>query len=173
MTSPISLHAAPAAGVDQPYEMLAACHERVERMLRLLGRLREHLPAHGADEQARKAARDVMRYFDVAAPHHHEDEERHVFPRLREHGRAELAERLHAQHEAMAAAWAALRRDLAAIAGGEVPGAIDDRWSGFAALYRAHIEAEDGEAFPAAAAATDAAGLAAMSGEMARRRGLR
>jgi hemerythrin-like domain-containing protein len=70
----------PGAGYEAPFEMLEACHERVERMLRLLQRLREHLNVTGRDAQAAEAARDVLRYFDQAAPRHHEDEERHVFP---------------------------------------------------------------------------------------------
>ena len=77
-----SLVASPAAGFEQPFEMLVACHERVHRMLALLGRLREHLHGHGPDTQAQQAARDVMRYFDQAAPLHHQDEELHVFPPL-------------------------------------------------------------------------------------------
>ena len=82
MTSPLTLHVGPAAGFDQPFEMLAACHERAARMLDLLARLLPHLASQGCDEQARQAARDVMRYFDLAGPAHHEDEERHVFPLL-------------------------------------------------------------------------------------------
>lgn len=73
-------HHAPGAGYEAPFEMLDACHERVERMLRLLHKLRAHLQASGWDAQAAEAARDVVRYFNEAAPRHHEDEERHVFP---------------------------------------------------------------------------------------------
>ena len=62
-------HRAPGAGYEAPFEMLDACHERVERMLRLLHKLRAHLQASGWDAQAAEAA-----------PRHHEDEERHVFP---------------------------------------------------------------------------------------------
>ena len=47
---------APGSGFEQPFEMLDACHERVERMLRLLGKIREHVTTHGADEQARPRA---------------------------------------------------------------------------------------------------------------------
>ena len=88
--SPITLHAAPSAGFDEPFEMLQACHERVERMLGLLERLAAHLLDHGAEATAQRAAVDVMRYFDVAGPAHHEDEERHLFPRLLAQGSAEL-----------------------------------------------------------------------------------
>ena len=94
MTSPIQLHRTPSAGFDQPFEMLSACHERVQRSLALLQRLQDHLASHGADPQARDAARDVMRYFDIAAPAHHEDEERHVLPVLRAQGEDAFAAQL-------------------------------------------------------------------------------
>ncbi|MBY0467146.1 MAG: hemerythrin domain-containing protein, partial [Burkholderiales bacterium] len=75
-------HHAPGAGFEAPFEMLAACHERVVRMLTLLARLRAHLTEKGWDPSVAQAAQDVMRYFDQAAPKHHDDEERHVFPHL-------------------------------------------------------------------------------------------
>jgi hemerythrin-like domain-containing protein len=174
MTSPLVLHAAPGAGFDEPFEMLDACHRRVERMLSLLARLAAHLAEHGADEAAQRAAADVLRYFDVAAPQHHQDEERHVFPALRASGHAALAERLHADHEAMDADWAALRLPLAEVAAGRAPapGALA-RWSDFALRYSRHLEAEEAAAFPAARAALGATEQAAMGAEMAARRGVR
>lgn len=77
----------PAVGFEQPFAMLEACHERVERTLTLLSRLRSYLREQAVDDAARQAARDVLRYFDIAAPLHHEDEELHVFPLLLERGR--------------------------------------------------------------------------------------
>ena len=53
---------------EQPFDMLRACHERVHRMLTLLGRLQAHVVLNGVDAQATQAAKDVMRYFDHAAP---------------------------------------------------------------------------------------------------------
>jgi hypothetical protein len=131
-------HDAPSAGFDAPFEMLAACHERVERSLQLLERLGAHLPAHGADAAARDAARDVLRYFDIAAPHHHQDEERHVLPALRAAGQVDLAERIEREHVALAAAWAALRPGLQALAdAARAPDPMRDGWPAFAAAYRA------------------------------------
>ncbi|WP_332258693.1 hemerythrin domain-containing protein [Polaromonas glacialis] len=75
-------HRAPAAGFEAPFEMLATCHDRVERMLALQKKLQQHLLDKGCDAPARQAARDVMRYFDLAAPLRHQDEELHVFPPL-------------------------------------------------------------------------------------------
>ncbi|WBY02521.1 hemerythrin domain-containing protein [Ramlibacter tataouinensis] len=164
---------------EQPYEMLAACHERVQRMLALLGRLRDHLRRHGADDQARGAARDVMRYFDQAAPQHHLDEELHVFPRLDGTGDAALAavvRRLRDDHLRMESAWAAARSVLAPLAAGERDAidpeqdrALDD----FAGLYDEHIRAEEELVYPAASAGMDEADTRAMGQEMMRRRGVR
>lgn len=170
MSSRLTLHAGPAVGFDQPFEMLAACHERVRRSLDLLLRLQAHVAAHGADAQAQDAARDVLRYFDLAGPKHHEDEERHVLPRLRAAGQGALAERLAADHAEMTRQWAALRPALSAIAQA-APGPLDSSaCDAYAALYAAHMVAEEGEAFPQAAEGLAPQALAAMGEEMAARR---
>lgn len=169
----------PAAGFDSPFEMLVSCHERVQRSLRLLLRLGEHLQAHACDEPARQAARDVLRYFDRAAPLHHQDEEQHVFPRVLTAGDVALVAtitRLQADHATMEAQWQAVRGDLERIA--------DDRdgstrladgsltvWQGFAALYSEHIALEEAQVYPAAQALTPPETLRTMGAEMAARRG--
>ncbi len=181
MSQPIrmsSLVAGPAPGFEQPFEMLEACHERVQRMLALLQRLREHLPGHGADANARQAARDVMRYFDLAAPQHHRDEELHVFPPLLAQGDPAtlvLVRRLQQDHLQMEVRWAAAREVLDAVASGAIdaltPGheaALD----AFARPYADHIAAEEQLAYPAAAALLDGEALTAIGEEMMRRRGV-
>lgn len=168
---------APGASFDEPFEMLSACHERIERMLTLLARLRAHLRTHGSDTQAQQAARDVMRYFDLAAPQHHLDEELHVFPPLLARGDAKLTplvERLQQDHLAMEANWHEARAVLALIAEGAFAHlAADDeaRLDAFAALYGDHLRAEEDIAYPAAAGLLDDAARDAMGREMARRRG--
>ena len=57
----------PAVGCDEPFEMLIACHERVQRMLDLLDRARMHALTKGCDADLNSAFTDVMRYFDLAA----------------------------------------------------------------------------------------------------------
>jgi hemerythrin-like domain-containing protein len=169
----------PAAGFEAPFAMLDACHDRVRRTLGLLGRLVEHLGTNGADESARSAARDVLRYFDQAAPAHHEDEERHVFPRAQALGDPALSDavqRLRAEHGQMAAAWQALRLLLLAVADGssdaELVGSLARAQPRFEAVYLAHAELEEGVVFPAVARAMAAPELKAMGDEMARRRGV-
>lgn len=170
------LHGGPAVGWETPFEMLLACHARVERMLVLLERLAAHLTAAGADAMAAQAARDVMRYFDIAGPAHHEDEERHLFPLLLARGGSDalLAQRLQHEHLVMAAQWAGVRAGLErVIDGSPIDTADTAAWPAFAALYRAHIVAEESQAYPAAQAGVDPAALQAMGAEMAQRRGAR
>lgn len=171
-----SLVATPAAGFDQPFEMLAACHERVQRTLDLLARLRAHVATHGADDQARQAARDVLRYFDIAAPQHHRDEELHVFPPLLEHGDAQLqsvVRRLQADHVQMEARWRDARVVLGRLAAGGLA-SLDaqdgQRLDAFAALYADHITAEEQLAYPRARSLLDSEAIARAGQEMARRR---
>lgn len=167
----------PAAGFDAPFAMLEACHERVLRTLDLLRRLVAHVAAHGGDDQARQAARDVLRYFDLAAPQHHLDEERHVLPTLQASGDPalrELAARLHDDHRRMDAAWAQARPLLQGLADGGLArfsAAQEQVLDAFAALHAGHLEAEERSAFPVAAQQLDTAALAAMSADMRQRRG--
>lgn len=170
MSSRITLHAGPAVGFDQPFEMLAACHDRVRRSLGLLQRLHAHVQLHGVDSQAREAAADVLRYFDRAGPAHHEDEERHVLPRLRAAGLAPLAQRLQADHGEMARLWSLLREPLQSWTRGETAVLDAGRVQQYATLYEAHLALEDTDAFVAARAGLDEQGLAAMGAEMAARR---
>lgn len=170
----------PAVGFDQPFEMLEACHERVQRSVDLLTRLAEHLHTVGHDAAAQQAAADVLRYFDVAAPHHHEDEERHVFPPLLALPQDEAHAAVHAavrqlqqDHLLMHRLWQSLRGALARIASGQEADFSHDDLTvlhRFTGLYASHIELEESVIYPASRALLDATSLAAMGEEMARRR---
>lgn len=176
---PVVLFDPPAAGFDDPFVMLDACHDRVRRSLDLLQRLIAHAQAQGADERARSAARDVLRYFTRAAPQHHEDEERHVVPALRTCAHAaahDAADRLLRDHAAIRAAWAALEPALRTIeAGSPPPAGVHEAARHFVELHDDHLRLEEQVAFPLAAAALATRGdadLTAMGDEMARRRGV-
>jgi len=168
---------APAVGFDTPFEMLSACHERVQRSLDLLQRLQDYLHDHACDDSARQAARDVLRYFDIAAPLHHEDEELHVFPPLLARGSAEAqaaVRRLQRDHEAMSANWQAARALLQALAEGARDGfsAEDEAvLARFAGVYAEHIRVEEEAVYPAAWALLSPETVQAMGTEMRRRRG--
>ncbi len=172
----------PAASFDQPFDMLSACHERVQRSLALLQRLQTHLRTQGCDDSARLAAADVLRYFDVAAPLHHEDEELHVFPPLLANGNVEiqaLVRELQQDHHQMESHWANARAVLLMVVNGTA-----DTWvaltpeqtaalHGFTALYNDHIEREEQVVYPAAQVYLTPPALQAMGDDMKRRRGQR
>lgn len=168
-------HHSPGAGFEAPFEMLAACHERVARTLGLLGRLVAHVQAQGVDAPARQGAADVERYFSQAAPLHHEDEERHVLPRLAADARPEVraaVQQVLDDHRAFRAVWQDLGPALAAVRDG-APGdwpRIGALAGVFIARHADHLRLEDRLLFPAASAGLDAAALAAIGQEMARRR---
>ena len=168
---------APAVGFEQPFEMLLACHERVSRTLDLLRRLVDHIEGSGHDAQSRAAAADVLRYFDIAAPLHHEDEELHVFPALASSTdtriRAAIAD-LQRDHNRMAARWADLRGALVqwrdAAAAPTISDSNREAAADFIGLYAAHIDTEESLVYPAARACFDDAGLARIGAEMQGRR---
>ena len=173
-------HRAPAVGLEAPFEMLVACHERVQRSLTLMARLQQHLLDKGLDDDARQAARDVMRYFDVAAPLHHQDEELHVFPPVLAGSDTALHAVVHQllhDHRQMEHAWVPARAVLHAMADGAAStwqaltpaqtAALDQ----FASLYGQHIQNEERLVYPAAQAVVQAESLQAMSQDMMRRRG--
>jgi hemerythrin-like domain-containing protein len=167
----------PAVGFEQPFEMLLACHDRVRRSLRLLERLMAHVGTRGHDEHSRSAAADVLRYFELAAPLHHQDEELHVFPALSSGGAdvlPETVEALLSDHRSMEKLWtpmAVLLRDWlrpdAALPADDI---ARDCQQEFTRLYTAHLQTEEGIVFPAARARMDAHALLSMSADMQRRR---
>lgn len=170
-----------AATFDEPFAMLDACHDRVRRSLALLRRLVQHAATHGADAQACRAARDVLRYFTVAAPAHHEDEERHVIPALLASGdppAVAAARQMLDDHAQIRAAWAALEPLLKAMEAGAAPAqpALQDAAQRFFDVHADHLPLEDGVAFPHAQRLFEQQApeaVAAMGREMAERRGVR
>lgn len=160
-----------APSIDDPIELLQACHDKVRRFAGLALRLRAHLTERGPDEQAQDAARSILRYFDVAAPLHHDDEDCDLFPALRTLNQPELTKRigeLEAEHESLGQLWQAVRPWLTATAQGQActpPVEIDQ----FALTYPAHAAREEAEIYPAAAQLS-AAQRRQISDAMVRRR---
>ena len=132
--------------------MLSACHGRVEIQCATLRRLVPHLVEHGADEEARKAVANVIRYFDTSARHHHADEGRGPLSCLdrldgwvRPICLREMIEGLIADHRALEAAWRHLRVLLGRIAAGESTPLATDDVKHSSSLYERHIAREEDE----------------------------
>lgn len=164
---------------DHPLEMLLAGHERIESQIDTLRRLAAHVREHGCDEQARQAAADVMRYFDTAGRHHHDDEELELFPRLLRCAAGQNAERaamlvvwLTGEHRKIDSAWQAQRSLLERIARGQTAELCESAIDRFAAFYRGHIAVEEQQLLPLAAALLSHAEVAAIGAAMAKRRGV-
>jgi hypothetical protein len=119
----------------------------------------------------------VLRYFDVAAPLHHADEDIDLFPRLRAIAvaagdstlLAALDEAARA-HGPLESRWTGLRAHLVSVAAGAPPD--PDRIAAFVAHEEAHLAIESGHILPAARRLLDADALHALGRAMAARRGL-
>ncbi|MEW6313350.1 MAG: hemerythrin domain-containing protein [Pseudomonadota bacterium] len=166
----------PAPSFDAPLEMLHACHERIDAQCATLGKLAAHLPRHGNDTQAQQAAQAIMRYFDTAGRHHHQDEEEDLFPMLLACDKTAsqaLIEQIRDEHRAMEQAWQALRPALVAIASGSGAQLDTAAAEHFSKLYRDHIAHEEILLLPLAARLLSGAQQAALGHAMSKRRGVR
>lgn len=172
-------HATPGVGFEVPLEMLAACHGRVAQQNQILLRLLPHLAAHGPDLPAQQAALAVMRYFDSAAIHHHEDEEQDLFPALLEAMAGsdavcirELTAALSADHRALERQWQGLRPSLVMLAQGQAAHWAEADVRAFVEHYTRHIAREEAELLPMAARLLGDAELDRIGLAMRARRGL-
>lgn len=179
MSSAVPGFSAPSAGTEAPLEMLAACHSRVERQYATLRRLVPHLAAHGADEEARTAARNVMRYFDTSARQHHADEEEDLFPALIESMAGsdavclrEMIDGLTTDHRDLETCWRRVRVVLARVAEGEAAPLPHDDVESLIGRYERHIALEESELLPMAARLLGDEELARIGRAMRARRGI-
>ena len=171
----VSLLGAAAPGFDRPLEVLEACHGRIARQCDTLEKLLPHLPEHGADLQAQQAARAVLAYFDTAAVHHHDDEERNLFPLLElagAPGACDLVESLTLEHDELALLWRRLRGELQPIEAGAAATLDADTARRFIALNRTHLEFENTHVLPLAREVLGADELERLGRAMAARRGV-
>jgi len=167
-----------APGFDQPIAVLKHCHDRIRRNLATLGLLPAHLAAHGADDEARRAADGILRYFTQAAPLHHADEEDNLLPMLQDVATGadalalqEILPQIMAEHVRMEAAWSALEPGLRAVSSGEAASLTGDAGA-FAALYAAHMELEESVVAPMAKRLFDGEAMARLGAAMRARRGI-
>ena len=168
-----------APDFTQPIAVLKHCHGRIRKQLATLEKLLEHLPRHGADEQARQAAGAVLRYFDKAAHLHHDDEEQDLIPMLRATARGEDAAILQAlaptilqDHKDMDALWQDLHEQLTAIAEGTGSVLSESQVRRFVASYTSHMEREESTMAPMAMRLFSPEQMAQLGQAMQLRRGI-
>lgn len=168
-----------APDFDQPVAVLKHCHGRIRKQLATLEKLLAHLPAHGADEQARQAAASVLKYFEKAAHLHHDDEEQDLIPMLRAVAQGEDAATLQAlapvilqDHKDMDAMWQDLHEQLTAIADGSSAQLSASTVQRFSQRYLSHMEREEGTMAPMALRLFSPQQMAQLGQAMQRRRGI-
>ena len=169
----------PAAGCEHPLELLDACHERILRFAEMIAKIARHVAASGVDQEVRKAASGVIRYFDDAGARHHIDEEEDLFPALlRCASPAELEalqpllRRLRRDHEELETLWSAMRLRLQRLADGTDATLDAFAADAFVEHYRRHIEIEETELLPLARRILDDGAVATVGAAMAARRGV-
>ena len=168
-----------APGFDQPLAVLKHCHDRIRKQLATMDKLVVHLNDVGIDENAQQAAKAVLRYFNKAAPLHHEDEEIDLLPELQATATGEDASLLAVlltdilqQHQQMAAQWKVLGAQLQAIEDGTGTDLSAAEVEDFAALYAKYMQIEEGQIAPMAQRLFSAAQMQKLGAAMQARRGI-
>lgn len=165
------LGAEAAPDFSDPLGLIEACHGRIAAQCELLQKMVVHQNRHGADDELAAAARRVLRYFDMAAPLHHQDEEQDLFPALA--GIADLQaliQHLAEEHQQHNALWQALREDLLKILEGRASDQLAAHSEPFIAAYLEHARIENEQILPRARKVLDVATLATLGKNMQRRR---
>lgn len=147
-----------APGFDHPLAVLKHCHDRIRKQLSTLDKLQNHLRDHGMDESAQQAAKAILRYFNKAAPLHHEDEEKDLMPCLQSCAVGsdadqvgQLVPKILQQHRLMEALWDKLRPQLQAIEDGSGYDLSEVDVEDFSSVYTEHMEIEENHIAPMAA----------------------
>lgn len=158
------------------FDVLDACHRQTLFTLGKLAALITRLKSRGPDAEARAMAAEIVHFFSTMARQHHEDEERHVFPKLMASGDPEIVQavlRLRQDHGWLHEDWMELSPQLDAVAAGQSWYDIDAMHAGaevFIALSHDHIALEESCIYPQARARLHTSERREMGREMAARR---
>lgn len=168
-----------APDFSQPIAVLKHCHDRIRKQLLTMQNLVSHLPAHGADADAQKAAQAVLKYFNNAAHLHHDDEEQNLMPMLQATARDadaalldELVPGILADHQHMDRDWEIVRAQLEQVASGESAELSAPDVQRFCDAYAAHMAKEEANIAPMAKRIFSAEQMAQLGSAMQQRRGI-
>lgn len=170
-----AIHASASAAGDG-CAVLDVCHRQMRFALGKLSALMTRLVRHGADAEAQALAEEIVAFFSTTVREHHEDEERHVFPRLLAGGDPQVVEavvRLQQDHDWLEESWMDLSSHLAVVARGQPWYDVDRLREGavaFAALLHDHVALEESCIYPQLRARLQPGERREMGREMARRR---
>lgn len=158
------------------FEVLDACHRETMVLLRELAAMAPRLDTSGPSPEDRETAARVVHFFSTTARQHHEDEERHVFPKMLDSNDPEIVQavlRLQQDHRWLDQDWMELQPMLQAVADGQPwydPEAMREGVDIFVALSHEHVELEESCIYPQARARLRTGDRQEMRREMAARR---
>jgi len=141
-----------------------------------MGQLVALLEVEGDSDRVREMAGDVVKFFSTTARQHHEDEERHVFPKALVGSDAEIVQavlRLQQDHNWLEEDWMELSPHLRALAAGHSLwdlAFLREATEVFTALSHDHMALEESCVYPQARARLKAGERHEMGREMAARR---
>jgi hemerythrin-like domain-containing protein len=171
----------PDAGFDEPLRLLSDCHRRIEHFLHVLRVIARDAAGGALSDAQRSQLEGALAYFATAAPRHTADEEKSLFPRLKDSRDPDAARALdllaRLEHDHGVADEHHRRVDVLArqwLAAGALPaaetGELAARLDALQDIYARHIAAEDGTLFPAAARILSRDQITDIGREMAARR---
>ena len=158
------------------FEILDECHRDTLVILETLGELVSRLAVEGDSRRVREMADEVVKFFSTTSREHHEDEERHVFPKALAAGDPEIVQsvlRLQQDHSWLEEDWLELSSHLKALAAGQSMWDVDflrEASEVFIALSHDHMALEESCIYPQARARLQAGERHEMGREMAARR---
>ena len=158
------------------FEVLDACHRQTVLMLDQLTLMLARLQADGADAQARALAGEIVGLFTTTSRQHHEDEERHIFPKMlasTDPDTVQAVLRLQQDHRWLEQDWSELSAQIDAVANGQSWYDIDILREGveiFTALSHEHVALEESCIYPQAREQLGASERQVMALEMDSRR---
>jgi len=158
------------------FEVLDQCHRETLVALDTLGELVQRLEAEGDNDRVRAMAAAVVKFFSTTAREHHEDEERHVFPKALASGDEEIVQavlRLQQDHSWLEEDWLEMSPHLNALAAGHSLwdlAFLREATEVFTGLSHDHMALEESCVYPQARARLQAGERHEMGREMAARR---
>lgn len=129
----------------EPIEMLYACHSKVKRFCKQLQILPAYLAEHGVNQAVKNDVQQILTYFNVSAPLHHEDEEKDFFPALVSvHPKAqENIDALENQHISLHQSWDELAVQLVELLEDKRTAIDEELIKRFVSGYDLHIPLEE------------------------------
>lgn len=130
---------------ENPIEMLYACHGRIKNFCRQLSILPSYLEEKGLNQAVKNDVQQILNYFNIAAPLHHDDEEKDFFPALVKvapQAKSDVDE-LERQHIHLHTNWTALSAQLDELIQDQRDRVENSLIEQFIAAYDKHIALEE------------------------------